>query len=452
MLTAPTNDSTSLEHVDQFKARAYRAYVAGDSARDQGRIRPEAHMVYEWLVRYAGDKPYCWPGEEHLAAKLGVSPSTVKRRMSELVRAGLIIRTRRLNRSSLTYIAAYREEDLCIEASADSRAPAQPTQVEATVEHPDRADGPANHPSRPLFFGLTDDPTVGPNLDPDSLKTQNPESSVGGGSTGDRKRSTLPETATTVELRHEDIAAPCVLNELIVSPTGEIACIAPAVSKARGSDDSGGGAAIAHKRNIPGERNRVRKPVSPNDVPMVGDNAVHALLVFEDVQDPVAVSELQGKPLVELQAISRYLDTQTNVVSRPALFVWLARHNFGTTLLAGHKPRAARRGKARRTPSTLAVNDAHRYLVPAQHTEPGSPELTAVWQGVLDQFSRTLSRSDYETWIAPSTLVALDDGVAVVVTPNIFVKQEVEQRYRGVLEEYLSSACGQPTVLQAVIG
>ena len=78
--------------------------------------------------------------------------------------------------------------------------------------------------------------------------------------------------------------------------------------------------------------------------------------------------------------------------------------------------------------------------------------MTEVWQNVLDQVSRTLPPGDYETWIKPCSLIALEDGLAVVVTPNIFVKQEVEQRYRGVLEEYFSGACGQPTVLQAVIG
>ncbi|HSH80965.1 MAG TPA: hypothetical protein VLA19_20730, partial [Herpetosiphonaceae bacterium] len=72
-----TSPTPAPEQVAASKARAAQAYAAGDAARDQGRISPNAHKLYEWLLRYAGARSYCWPGEQHLASGLGCSGSTV---------------------------------------------------------------------------------------------------------------------------------------------------------------------------------------------------------------------------------------------------------------------------------------------------------------------------------------------------------------------------------------
>lgn len=84
------------------------AYARGDAARDACRITSVAHTIYEWLIDYAKREGVAWSGEAALAKRLGKSVSTVKRRIGELVRAGLIVRQKQAGgRTSLTYIAAW---------------------------------------------------------------------------------------------------------------------------------------------------------------------------------------------------------------------------------------------------------------------------------------------------------------------------------------------------------
>ena len=78
--------------------------------------------------------------------------------------------------------------------------------------------------------------------------------------------------------------------------------------------------------------------------------------------------------------------------------------------------------------------------------------LAGVWQRVQAHVAPELSKDEYDTWIEPLTLVALEDDLAVVGTPNIFVRCEVERAYKAHLEAALARACGRPVILQAVIG
>ena len=105
-----------------------------------------------------------------------------------------------------------------------------------------------------------------------------------------------------------------------------------------------------------------------------------------------------------------------------------------------------------RTPSPLPPEDPRRYLLSERQEQPVGAEVPAVWQHVRDQVSRTLPRGDYETWIAPCSLIALEDGLAVVATPNVFVREEVQHRYKAQLEAVMSQVCAGPTNIQVVIG
>jgi len=63
-----------------------------------------AYRLYVLLLMYARQSDGCWPGVERLARDLGRAPSTVKARLAELVKRGLITRERRLGTSSITWI------------------------------------------------------------------------------------------------------------------------------------------------------------------------------------------------------------------------------------------------------------------------------------------------------------------------------------------------------------
>src|SRR4051812_8466439 len=63
-----------------------------------------------------------------------------------------------------------------------------------------------------------------------------------------------------------------------------------------------------------------------------------------------------------------------------------------------------------------------------------------------------MPRSEFDTWIKPTTLVAIEDSMAIVGTPNIFVRQELEGRYIAPITETLTTILGYPVQVQVVIG
>jgi len=176
-----------------------------------------------------------------------------------------------------------------------------------------------------------------------------------------------------------------------------------------------------------------------NSPESVNETEVSSLLSDEDVQDPATVIELQGKPIEDLRALSRYLDKQKNVRCRPSLFVWLARQNFGAKLVAGRQRQAARRCK-RGSAAALPADTS------------GRKDLLDLWQAVLDQFAAILPHTEFATWVEPTRLLEIDGQDAVVETPNIFVRQEIEGRYLAAMTAELHRLLNSPVRLHLVIG
>jgi len=170
------------------------------------------------------------------------------------------------------------------------------------------------------------------------------------------------------------------------------------------------------------------------------DEKVIMLLNSEDVQDPDAISELRNKPVGELQALSQYLDKQTNVRCRPGLFVWLAHQGFGAKLLDGRQRHNARRSHHQEVavPEVL-VADARRA------------ELVDLWQHILEQLRGEMPPNEFATWLQPTQLLELEANDAVVATPNIFVRQHIEACFQDRLSEALRVAVDRPVQLHVVI-
>jgi hypothetical protein len=157
------------------------------------------------------------------------------------------------------------------------------------------------------------------------------------------------------------------------------------------------------------------------------------------VCDPDAVADLQQKPLADLRALSNYLDKQTNIQCRPGLFVWLARHDFGAQLLAGRHQRVAR--------------GCPRALPPPPTVEPPrNPALATVWEAVQQQLGQILPPEDFATWVAPTTLQAIEGQDIVLGTPNVFVRQELEGRFQAPLVAALEVVLGHPVAVHLIIG
>jgi predicted transcriptional regulator len=76
-----------------------------------------AVRVYAYLDMRAGKNDNSWPGIEKIAEEMGASESTIRRALKDLVEANWIMRERRPNTSSITYI--YDNQEAC-RADAES--------------------------------------------------------------------------------------------------------------------------------------------------------------------------------------------------------------------------------------------------------------------------------------------------------------------------------------------
>ncbi len=74
-----------------------------------------------------------------------------------------------------------------------------------------------------------------------------------------------------------------------------------------------------------------------------------------------------------------------------------------------------------------------------------------VWQAVLGDLQLRLSRSDFETWFQGTSIVAFEDGLVVVGTPNSFAKQWLERRAGTLIRRALSDVLGYTVQVRVVV-
>ncbi len=380
---SPHKESADAIALAQLRARRSQAFVIGEAKARQREISADAYLfLYKELVGLAGERTYCWPGMDFLVERLGTSEGTLKRWMKELEKADLIQRKSRPGgQTSLTYITAYLEAAAPLVAS-----PAQSLY--------DDADEIALTTGEVVVNTLPALPEeIGPSS-PSSVQPSSPALFFG------------PEQEITVDRgAGSNLISHTLKSQDLKNPNGY-----------------GGGA----QDPIP----------TGTDV----DDEVMTLLNDEDVLDADAITELRQKPAVELQALSQYLDKQTNIRCRPGLFVWLARQDFGAKLLAGRQRREARRFHRQ-----CAADRAELVATPPRR------ELLELWQRVLDDVSGELPQNDVVTWLRPTQLLELDGHDAFLGTPNLFVRQQIEACYLDLLTEKLRAATEQPVQMHVVI-
>ena len=74
-----------------------------------------------------------------------------------------------------------------------------------------------------------------------------------------------------------------------------------------------------------------------------------------------------------------------------------------------------------------------------------------VWKMVLDDLQLRLPRSDYETWLQGTAIVAFEDGLAVISTPNSFAKQWLDRQAGDLIRQALAGVLGYPVQLRIVV-
>nr|MBA3948214.1 hypothetical protein [Herpetosiphonaceae bacterium] len=88
--------------------------------------------------------------------------------------------------------------------------------------------------------------------------------------------------------------------------------------------------------------------------------------------------------------------------------------------------------------------DAGVVPVPRSDGSVERVSLPNLWHQVQARLQPQFACTEFETWIRPTKLLDLDGQEAVVGTPNVFVRQELEQRYHLQLTEALAAEVGRP--------
>ena len=90
--------------------------------------------------------------------------------------------------------------------------------------------------------------------------------------------------------------------------------------------------------------------------------------------------------------------------------------------------------------------------MPGRASESIDAVLGPLWQQTGAQLVAHLDAQAFETWIAPSRLLAVEADTAVLGTPNVFVRDMIATHYRTAVEAALRIVFGRPLVLELVIG
>ena len=74
-----------------------------------------------------------------------------------------------------------------------------------------------------------------------------------------------------------------------------------------------------------------------------------------------------------------------------------------------------------------------------------------LWAAIQQRLQDTIPCEEFETWIAPLSVVMIEDDLAVLATPNIFVRTEVRERYSAAIITELAAELGRSVRLELVI-
>jgi hypothetical protein len=166
----------------------------------------------------------------------------------------------------------------------------------------------------------------------------------------------------------------------------------------------------------------------------------------EGVLSPQVLAELHEHSLADIEATIRYVARcrTRDDPRRPGLIVHLIRRGFRAC-------RQPRTDDGHRRPSERHASPEpeppHGKVLP-----PADDPLASTWRQALELLEAQLDAQSYATWIAPTRLLHLDDDLAVVVTPNVFVRDEVERNHATHLEAAVRQVIGRPVAVELVIG
>ena len=90
----------------------------------------------------------------------------------------------------------------------------------------------------------------------------------------------------------------------------------------------------------------------------------------------------------------------------------------------------------------------------AAGARPEAPEaqVTAVWNVARAKLAEVVAPDDFTTWLQPAWLVDIVEDIAVVGTPNVFVRDMLRDTFVDTLAGVLSHEIGRAVQVELVIG
>jgi hypothetical protein len=82
----------------------------------------------------------------------------------------------------------------------------------------------------------------------------------------------------------------------------------------------------------------------------------------------------------------------------------------------------------------------------------GERAYVQLWEAVLARITPSISRDTLTTWLHPTVLLDIQPDVAIIGTPNVFVRDEVETHYKKLLVDALALELDRPITITCVIG
>ena len=158
----------------------------------------------------------------------------------------------------------------------------------------------------------------------------------------------------------------------------------------------------------------------------------------EGVCDSDVVGELQECPIEDVEAVIRYVARcrTSDDPRRPGLIVHLLRRGFGA-----HHHLYAPSTQERAAGASADVPRSVHYR-----------KVVAEWEEARTLLARQMAHEEYQTWIAHCELLLRDGDQVVLGVPNVFVRDEIEQRYQQQIGAALQTVYGQPVTIQVAIG
>jgi hypothetical protein len=74
-----------------------------------------------------------------------------------------------------------------------------------------------------------------------------------------------------------------------------------------------------------------------------------------------------------------------------------------------------------------------------------------LWNDVLSTLQHQITRQEFNTWIRPALLHAIEEGIATIVVPNARVKEAIEGKYRAQVRNLLTLHVGAPVTVRVML-